>query len=99
MKSRLKIKFFTLPVSLLVPVLVLSSFIFSSQTVWGGEHSLITLSDEEPKKYKPAKSQAKRFLAPSTSSDTDEIESDDPSEEQLLFWSVANSADEEEIKQ
>jgi hypothetical protein len=47
MKSKSKNIFFTVPIPILIPVLVLTTFIFSSQTVWGGDHSLIPLSDEE----------------------------------------------------
>jgi len=47
MKNKFKTICYTLPIPILVPVLVLSTFIFSSQTAWAGDHSLIPLSDEE----------------------------------------------------
>ena len=47
MKNKFKTIFYTLPIPILVPVLVLSTFIFSSQTAWAGDHSLIPLTDEE----------------------------------------------------
>jgi len=47
MMNGLKTKFLAIPIPVVVPVLVLSLFIFSSQTVWGGDHSMLLLSDEE----------------------------------------------------
>jgi len=47
MITKLKTIFYTLPIPIWAAVLVLSTFTFSSQTVWAGDHSLIPLSDEE----------------------------------------------------